>query len=97
MRGKFSLGELSLIIDVMNGVAINHELAGKYLIHNVDDGIVLDELDSKWEVDGSVLMEKLDSMMQFHLFVLEIWAIGYWKSKAYEEDDGFKEWCKDLL
>jgi hypothetical protein len=78
MKGVFSEGELSLMIDVMNGTMLTPQLAGQQIGANVSDGIALDHLDKKWEIDGKALNEKLAGLSPFQLACLEIRASGFW-------------------
>lgn len=59
LRELLTDGETMLIVDVLNGVAFM-DTFGIYLVaHEVADGIALDRLDQKWEVDKQQLMTKL--------------------------------------
>ncbi len=75
---KFLPGELSLIIDVCNGLILTAAMAGQHLTTSVSDGIALDHLDGKWEIDGDVLNKKLAEMSTPELFFLELWACRFW-------------------
>ncbi|MBA7559402.1 hypothetical protein ES708_01016 [subsurface metagenome] len=77
MRGRFSAGELSLMVDVMKATMLTPTSAGQSLAANVSDGIALDGLDTKWEIDGGTLNKKMDTLTIFEVVCLEIWATGF--------------------
>lgn len=71
--------EAALIIDVQNGVfAIPEHWIGQALAHQVEDGISLDGLAEKWEIDGPALVEKLIGLGDIACLALVDWAAGLW-------------------
>jgi len=78
LKGRFTGGELSLMIDVFNSTALTPQLAGQHLTKQCVDGMALDKLDEKWEVDKKGFIEKLKSLTIFEAACLEIWANGFW-------------------
>lgn len=94
LRGKFTRGELMLCIDVMNGHWYNPHGAGQEMTPNVSDGIALDHLDEKWEIDGAALNKKLASLTMFDRSCLEIWIQAFWN----QDDHGnIEEYVKAIL
>jgi len=88
LKSIFSAEELQLMIDVMNGTMLSPLLAGQHLKVNVEDGIALDHLDSKWEINGNNLISKLGDMSVPEVFFLEIWIQGFWiQSDGIELED----------
>ena len=88
LKGTFTENELKLMIDIMNGTMLNPSLAGQHLKSNIEDGISLDHLDTKWEVDGNDLISKLGDMSVPEIFFLEIWIQGFWiQSDGIELED----------
>lgn len=87
MKGKFTAGELRLMIDVMNGTMLSPEMAGQHLSLNVADGIALDALDKKLEVDAETLNKKLAEMSTPELMILEIWIQGFWEAVTNHGQD----------
>ena len=96
MRGVFSRGELSLMIDVFNATALMPGLAGQHLDAQVADGIELDRLDEKWEIDGTALNNKIAALPIFARACLEIWANGFWYREKTEEPLDLEAWIKQL-
>ena len=94
LKGKFIAGELKLMLDVMNGMLLTGQLAGRHLPLSVQDGIALDGLDKKWEVDAEQLLEKLKNMSTAELFFLEIWIQGFWQQS---DTVTLEEYIKELL
>lgn len=97
MRGVFSAGELSLMLDVMNGTFLVPSSATWHLTANVEDGLRLSGMAEKWQLDGTELLVKLGNRTRWQLYCLEIWAAGFWSSGAWEREAGVEEWCKVLL
>lgn len=98
LKGRFTAGELSLVIDVFNATALTPELAGQTLEIQVADGIALDGLDSKWEVQKDKVLGKIRDLTAFHKTVLEIWGNGFWyRAAARDRDPELEEWLKALL
>ena len=79
IKEKLNERELKLIIDVFNGLLPTPILAGHHLLASVEDGIRLDNLDMKWEIDAQVLLDKIEALSPAQRAILEIWAIGYWQ------------------
>lgn len=88
IQGKFSEGELSLIIDVFNATFLTAGVAGQHVIPQVSDGIALDGLDEKWSIDKNQLLQKLESLSLFARAALEVWANGFWYGGKIEKDLG---------
>jgi hypothetical protein len=82
----FTGNELKLILDVFNGTMLTSFLAGQHIDASVQDAIYLDRLNEKWEIDGKVLIGKIESMSVFEKCVLEIWANAFWYSKKKHDD-----------
>lgn len=79
LRGKFTRGELMLMLDVMNGHWYNPHGAGYEMGPNVADGMALDHLDEKWDIpDKWALNKKLADLHNFDRACLEIWIQGFW-------------------
>lgn len=83
LRGKFTRGELMLMVDVMNGHWYNPHGAGQEMTPNVSDGIALDHLDKKWEIDGKALNAKLAALTMFDRACLEIWIQAFWNQNDH--------------
>lgn len=99
LKGRLERSELSLMIDIFNSTALRPGILGQHLAAQVSDGIALDHLDEKWEIDGKKLNEKIGKLTMFECACLELWANGFW----YRECDGelgrkeFDEWIGQVL
>lgn len=82
MKSVFSVDELKLMIDVMNGTILSPQIGGQHLPMNVSDGIALDGLDKKWNVDAETINDKLAGMSTPEIFFLEIWIQGFWQQNT---------------
>lgn len=80
-RSELTRNELCLIIDAFNGLALTPGLAGQHITLEVSDGIDLEGLDKKWDVDKAAIMEKLSGLSIFLSACLEIWAKSFWSGK----------------
>lgn len=97
LRGKFTRGELCLILDVFNGVILSARLSGQHLLLEVYDGMTIEGLDAKWEVDRDLLMGKLKALSGLELTAMEIWGAGFWHSGTWEDQEhGIETWCRML-
>lgn len=102
MRGRFTEDELHLILDVMNGVILSPQIAGQHVRANVADGIALDRLDKKWEIDGKIMVQKIAELSHFEAACLEVWATGFWQGTRESAGDGpgpadMEDWMRPLL
>lgn len=81
VKGVFTDGELRLILNVVNGLELTAQIAGKHLIFDVQDGIDLERLDEKWGVSKVDIIKKINNLSLFCLVCLEIWAKSFWQGK----------------
>jgi hypothetical protein len=93
LKGRFSRGELMLMIDVNNGLWLTPLMAGQHMTAQVSDGIALDGLDEKWKIEGAALNRKVAAMTIFEAACLELWVQAFWKNlDAYS----FEAYVADL-
>lgn len=97
LKGRFSSGELSIMLDVMNGTALTAIVAGDTLTANVEDAIALDHLDEKWHVDKAEILKKMASLTPFETACLEIWARGFWAGDHYEGKGALEKYVGGML
>lgn len=83
-------GEACLIIDVMNGT-ITEPHTAQLLWAQVSDGIQMDRLDEKWEVDGPALVAKLRGLTYTQALAVADAAERWW-----ELEDGERTWPEGL-
>jgi hypothetical protein len=93
LKDRFSRGELMLMIDVNNGLILTPRIAGQHLDAQVSDGIALDKLDEKWEIDGDVLNGKIAALTIFEAACLELWVQAFWER---HEDLDIEEYVKEV-
>jgi hypothetical protein len=79
LKGRFVRGELCLMIDVSNGLFLTSSIAGEHLEIQCVDGMALDGLDEKWEIDRAEFTGKLTSLTLWQSAVLEVWARSFWE------------------
>jgi len=84
LRGKFTAGELKMMIDVANGSALlvsGAGIVGSNLVFSVEDSFRLypGVFEQKWSIEWKPMMAKMGSMSSFQLTALEIWAGSFWE------------------
>lgn len=85
LKGRFSRGELMLMIDVNNGLILTPRMAGQHLGAQVSDGIALDRLDDKWKIDGKELNKKVSGLTIFEAACLELWIGAFWENHEHTD------------
>lgn len=103
LRGRFSRGELCMILDVMNGHAGVMVLGGSmsvgyHIPPNIEDSFKLypNMYEEKWDIqDPQSFIARLNSLTRFQLMTLEIFAAAWWEH--HYETVSADDWCKPLL
>lgn len=72
--------EAWLLVDVLNGTIMDATTA-HMLWAEVEDGIRLDRLADKWELDGPALVEKLRGLTELQSMVLVDAAERFWEDE----------------
>ena len=78
-RVNLSVNEACLITDVCNGTLYDVPTVSM-LWGSVQDGIEMDRLDEKWEVDCKALVEKLAALDEFTCMAIVDAAERYWNT-----------------
>lgn len=88
VEGKrvLSPDEQALIADNLNG-SIFDAFSIQLLPHHVADGINLEGLDEKWDVDGRALIEKLEAMSPITIAAIVDAAERFWADVGSGEPD----------
>ena len=89
LQGRFSRGELMLMLDVGNGSMLTAGMAGQHLGAQVADGIALDRLDVKWEIDGVALNTKVSGLTIFEAACLELWVQAFWEQEEHDNIEDY--------
>ena len=87
----FTENEIALMIDTLNGCMLAPQMAGQHIQANTEDGIDLDELNKKWEIDETALLSKIKTLTVNERMMLEIWCQQFWYQK---EKRDLNEWLK---
>lgn len=103
LRGRFSRGELSMMIDAMNGcmtlfTAGGVGLAGQRLLLSIYDSFRLypGQYEEKWSVEADELNGKLQACTRFQVVCLELWSAGFWEREDYQDVNSIPKHCKIL-
>ena len=88
LKGKFSQGELGMLIDIMNGTIILDppQMAGQSILGNLQDAFYLDPgmYEKKWDIpDPDDFISRFKELSHFQKICLEIWITRFWQN--YEE------------
>jgi hypothetical protein len=86
-----------LMLDVCNGLVLTPGMAGQHLTADVSDGIALDSLAAKWEIDGPALLTRLQALSIFQLHCLEVWCRAFWEQSGTPESVSIERWIEQLL
>lgn len=92
LKGIFTRGELCLMIDLFNGLILTPQIAGQHIAIEVKDGIELESLDKKWEVNKDEILVKLEGLdiFPFKKACLEIWLRAFWDGKREGQEGSHK-------
>lgn len=95
IKGRLTREELLLIVDVYNSTALT---PGMPMVDaQVIDGMTLDALDQKWDVDRKSMTEKIKHLTSFQSAALEIWANGYWYAHPDKELRDLEKYVEAML
>jgi len=90
LAGRFTVGEASLLCDVLNGYHFTPEHIGSQaqgLALEVSDGCRLNALDEKWGVFAEGLVDKLKDLTSLEAYILVHWARIFWTKPEAGKDD----------
>jgi len=97
LMGRFARAELLLMLDVCNGLSLNPGLAGQHIVADAEDGIALNGLAAKWDVDWRPFLATLRALSIFQLHCLEVWCRAFWEQSGNEGAVGIERWVEQLL
>ena len=96
MKGHFSDGELSFLVEAFKETKLSPQLAGQQLKIFCNDAVMFRKLDDKWKISGDVFLNKIEDITSFQIACLEIWAKKFWFAKWKRGDKSLKEYVKLL-
>jgi len=95
-RAKLTQAEAKLLLDVQNSTFWDSSQIMLWLHgglqHQVSDGIALDRLDQKWEIDGPAMLKKIEAMTELETVALLEWCRWMWRHC----DDQAELWPAEL-
>ncbi len=83
LRQKFTDNELRLVLDACNGMTGHPQL----MWAEVYDAIQLHQTDIKWQVDGSIVVQKVRALSNLELYALEEAIQRFWAHTDLVEMD----------
>jgi hypothetical protein len=86
LKNRFTQNELMLLIDHQNGTIFSPSLFSttETMQHSVSDAIILDGLDSKWEIDKQVLFEKISRLSDPEAYFIREEIDRFWNHMGGE-------------
>lgn len=96
LRGKFSPGEISLLLDTFNSTMITPHFLGQSVQLCADDSMRLDRTDKKWSVTPETFLSKIRSLTHFEKSCLEIFVRAFWESGEFEKPGGLENWVAQI-
>lgn len=94
----FSLKEILLLMDSLNGVLYSFTISPKeHITYNVLDAIKYEDLDKKWEVNKEVLINKLNNLTEMQAFTLKIMINELWESASLDTSLDITVGIKELF
>ncbi len=83
-RKKLTRAEAKLLLDVQNGTFFDASQLSMWigggLAHQVSDGIDLDGLDKKWELDGPSMLDKISALTDLETVAILDWLRWMWRN-----------------
>lgn len=89
VKSKFTKGELSMLLDVSNGLYATPGTLAWSLKAQVEDSFtdMPGEYEEKWGVSKHTMIDKLNALDGFEAGALQIWAVDFWHTGAYEDGE----------
>lgn len=81
-----TVGEACLLMDVLNGTFLD-EHTYRFLVVEVSDGITLNQVDRKWDVDGPALVARVAAMSPGQRLALVDAAERFWLHPEQDTDE----------
>jgi hypothetical protein len=94
--GRFTVRELSLMIDVSRVLDLTPQTAGQTLPARCADAILLDLYDRKWKVDRDQISKKMLRLNRWETLCLELWARSFWLTGTAGELEAFEQYAEPL-
>lgn len=96
LKGKFTKGELSMMLDVSNGTYLTAGTLAWSLKANIEDSFLLypNTFEDKWTVDKEAFLKRLSGLDGFEVGCLQIWAADFWKTGAYQAENAIPTYLK---
>jgi hypothetical protein len=89
LKGHFDGEELKLIVDLFNSTNLSPSFAGQQIESKIDDGIKLDAMDKKYDINGVRLLEKIGNLTPFERACVELWANGWYANDELPDLEGY--------
>ena len=94
MKGRFTNGELSFLVEAFKETKLSPQLAGQQLKIYCDDAMMFRKLHEKWQIKSDVFLIKIKDLTSFQIGCLEIWAKKFWFAKWEKRGKRFEGICE---
>ncbi len=91
LKDNFTQGEMSLLVDACNGIVWWDAHCIKLLPREIEDAIMLNKLDEKWEVDGPALVARLKELDLVALCALMDSVERFWSGPYLKEQPDYSK------
>jgi len=82
LKNYFTVNEAAVLCDIHNGyINPSYEISKQLLILNFIDACELEHIDEKWNIDKYVLINKLEKLTTFQVYVVKLLINMFWDSE----------------
>jgi hypothetical protein len=97
MKGRFTNGELSFLVEAFKETKLSPQLAGQQLKIYCDDAMMFRKLHERWKIKSDVFLKKTEDITSFQTACLEIWAKKFWFAKWKKGEKSLREYVKLII
>lgn len=95
LTGKFSLNEAQLICEATKDIMYAGEMSARIvLMHAIEDASDFYNVDLKWQIDRSEIVQKVKELTEFQAYVVISMAFEY---RAIREEDKTEDILKKIF
>lgn len=91
LKDSLTQAELSLLVDACNGIVWWDAECIKLLPREIEDAIMLNKLDEKWDVDEQALLARLKELDLLALCALMDWVERFWSGPYLKEKPDYSQ------
>ena len=91
LKHKFSIGEISAMLDIAKGTLFSPEWASikKAVIVHTEEAQKYYNIDKKWQIDTNILIDKLENLSSGQILCLQFELFRFWNvEESYHLNTG---------